>query len=101
MIVTFTSAHSPRFKVATAFVPSLVGREQDTVVIDPAVVRGVKDVGVEAILVYAEVEDAHAHLFGRAVRLRHVGPAAGVGGSRAGESRLTGKTSRMIELQPE
>ena len=59
----------------------LRAREQDPVVVRGPVVRAVVDVGVEPVLVDAEVEDAQAHLLRRAERRGHapVQPVAAVG----------------------
>ena len=64
-------------QVADRVVAVLGGREQDAVVAGPAVVAAVVDVGVEAVLVDAEVEHAQAHLLRRAVRARDVRPTGG------------------------
>ena len=62
----------------------LRGGEQDLVVVDRVVVRAVEQVGVEAVLVDAEVEHPQAHLLGRAVRRRTlVQPVASVGAAAA------------------
>ena len=66
----------------------LVAREQHSVVVAQAVVRTVVEVGVQAVLVLAGVEHAHAHLLRRAVARRDVRPAGGRGRARpAGRAR--------------
>ena len=55
----------------------LAAREQHPVVVDNVVVGAVVDVGVEAVLVDAEVEHSHVRLQCRAVGGRHVRPAGG------------------------
>ena len=80
---------------------ALARREQHLVVVDLAVVRGVVDVCVQAVLVDAEVEDAQAHLLRRAERLRCSGPAGCIDRLRSGEGSLSGESGRVVELEAE
>ena len=102
-MVTLTSAHSPaaRSPTRSASAPLLPRREQHAVVVRRAVVGAVVEVGVEAVLVRAGVEDPQPHLLGRAERGRDVGPARGGRGSGARERRLPGEAGRVVELEPE
>ena len=88
-------------QVADGVVAVLRRREQDPVVLRPAVVFGVVDVGVEPVLVDAEVEHAEPHLLRRAVGRGDIAPAGGRRRLRLGEPRLAGEAVRVIELQPE
>ena len=81
---------------------ALRAREEDTVVVRGAVVRRVDDVRVQAVLVGAEVEHAHAHLLRRAERRRQsAGPAGRSSRRGAGERRLARVPGGMVELKPE
>ena len=101
LILTLTSAHWPSRRSATLAAAVLRRREQHTVVVGAIVVGAVVDVGVEAVLVDAEVEHAQAHLLRRAVRRRHVGPTRRRRGRGLRERRLAGEAGRVVELQAE
>ena len=98
-ILTFTSAHSPLTRSPTAAAPSLPNAKQHSVVVNDAVIGRVEDVSVQPVLIRAKVQDAQAHFLRRTVGHWHIRPASGIRWRSAGEWRLTGKASRMIELQ--
>ncbi len=79
----------------------LAAGEQHPVVVGPAVIGAVVQVGVEAVLVDPEIQHPQPHLLRRAVTRRDARPPGGRPGLRLREGGDSGEPRGVVELESE